>query len=1174
MDFTKRFPLHYALLNKNSKDLQNFIEKLPEELSTRQKILEQHDTHGRTPLCLAVILQNVECVKLLIDAGADAGAIGKDFWSVPFVSKMCPSDVYKIYKRGRNLRFDTTLVGFENNQWKRGRQTFIFKASSDSANAAQFCIIDHDARTLFNEFLEHDVDGNSGQQDLPESQNEVLDALLKSPVSTFYVDLENASFERKQEGLFGWFAEKVEEIDGYACKVYKTANVNAVTKTRIEHLDHQMREQYEQSKKSHLTSLESWFHWLQGSETKISTTADGNQVTPREYFSTIKDVGRPREGTARCRNFEANLYLSENYPLSLIEQVLPIVDIISSTNPHFSKLKDFLTLQLPAGFPVKIEIPIFHVLNAVVTFDNVHSEKRLVDGVTFLSDAGNKFCAIDDDLFAIPTDFVDRNLTSERQNWVENEEMAMLMFALRDSMNGVVNINQQNDEISLQRHPFANVCANLFLSKDDSFADITLTTGVFTSGIGPVTAVMETRMSQSGNEMWRCSRCTLTNEKDHKFCAACHSRSDYNSENQRLISNYSTTNNNNSSNGEKFLLVCQTSEDADLIRSVEENEASERYQEIVDFCRQTNQSFIDDYFPPNEKSIGKLTSGQLDQAAASSEHVHFKKILNNITWLRPFSIVDYETGPFLVQWTVYSQLKSTDIVQGCLGNCWFLSALAVLAEKRELVEHVVITRNANLEGAYQIRLCVDGKWKIIVVDDYFPCDRHGRLIFSHAKRRQLWVPLIEKALAKLHGSYSSLSTGRTIEGLAALTGAPCVTLSLEQDESLVDQSIDHNFIWARLISAKEAGFLMGASCGAGSRPVDEKQYRKFGLQPRHAYSVIDLRDITGIRLIRLRNPWGHGEWTGAWSNKSDLWSDESLKSLSPVNNDASFDRSGLFWMPFEEFCKPNCNEVRVELPLFNTCAPHNVYCTYFTVEDTTEVDFALYQSGSRNENSHAPYGTLDLCIFVFESDIYGKMGQLIIASDRVVRPFIVATTVLEKGTYMLMCTSFLHWNLKLEKFPSAVLAAHSSRTSMIARLSRPTSDQAILADCVQKFLLKYGDPYTELDDVMIYYTSKKWSGMAIVVENRNRNLFLVVKCDCSGSENVVSTRATLTTSDVVPPNHRQVIILLTQIEPTARYYIKHSLSYVHTHEPYFGMAHVPANVSPYVSHHPPLDVNY
>lgn len=46
---------------------------------------------------------------------------------VPLVSKICPSDVYRVWKRGENLRVDTTLLGFEHMTWQRGRRSYIFK---------------------------------------------------------------------------------------------------------------------------------------------------------------------------------------------------------------------------------------------------------------------------------------------------------------------------------------------------------------------------------------------------------------------------------------------------------------------------------------------------------------------------------------------------------------------------------------------------------------------------------------------------------------------------------------------------------------------------------------------------------------------------------------------------------------------------------------------------------------------------------------------------------------------------------------------------------------------------------------------------------------------------------------------------------------------------------------
>lgn len=52
-------------------------------------------------------------------------------FTVPLVSRVCPSDVCRIWKSGAKLRVDITLLGFENMSWERGRRSLIFKGEGN-----------------------------------------------------------------------------------------------------------------------------------------------------------------------------------------------------------------------------------------------------------------------------------------------------------------------------------------------------------------------------------------------------------------------------------------------------------------------------------------------------------------------------------------------------------------------------------------------------------------------------------------------------------------------------------------------------------------------------------------------------------------------------------------------------------------------------------------------------------------------------------------------------------------------------------------------------------------------------------------------------------------------------------------------------------------------------------
>lgn len=163
-------------------------------------------------------------------------------------------------------------------------------------------------------------------------------------------------------------------------------------------------------------------------------------LTPEEYFSTKdlngNDIGRPQKINTKSQRFKANLWLSEDFPIKLQEQVLPILDLMSTmASPHVSKLKDFITMQLPAGFPVKIEIPLFHVLNACVTFGNVFGLDTPVKHVEHLreEDSQRLSCIIDDSCFDIPPNYADKSADYRRQLTFEDED-DLLQYALQQSL--------------------------------------------------------------------------------------------------------------------------------------------------------------------------------------------------------------------------------------------------------------------------------------------------------------------------------------------------------------------------------------------------------------------------------------------------------------------------------------------------------------------------------------------------------------------------------------------------------------------------------------------------------------------------------------------------------------------------------------------------------------------
>ena len=92
------------------------------------------------------------------------------------------------------------------------------------------------------------------------------------------------------------------------------------------------------------------------------------------------------------------------------------------------------------------------------------------------------------------------------------------------------------------------------------------------------------------------------------------------------------------------------------------------------------------------------------------------------------------------------------------------------------------------------------------MDEYFPCTLQGGPIFSKCHGNELWVIILEKAYAKIYGSYDKIESGLAGHALRDLTGAP-FEYFIRENETQID--VDH--CWDFISKFSEKKYLLAAS---------------------------------------------------------------------------------------------------------------------------------------------------------------------------------------------------------------------------------------------------------------------------------------------------------------------------------------------------------------------------
>jgi len=284
-----------------------------------------------------------------------------------------------------------------------------------------------------------------------------------------------------------------------------------------------------------------------------------------------------------------------------------------------------------------------------------------------------------------------------------------------------------------------------------------------------------------------------------------------------------------------------------------------------------------------------------------------------IHWRRASEFaLEFEESEFILTPTCYSTEKSTkresdnynmnlrlfnqyepepnEIIPGLIPDNHLVSALSALAEKNDFIRKIFITKNYSKFGLYQVRLCFCGDWVIVTVDDFFPCKPNAEPLVSRSPGNELWVLILEKAVAKLYDAYYNLLQLNICDYLGLFTGLPTEFWDIKELLNLMEKQMLFKKIKKML---EKYNLLVAMTKNENEVTNLEDKSKEFEnesfLIPNMGYTILKIENETKNHLMILRKVW------------SDDKRDEMIKKIEKENyNNKIEDREkGLLY--FSEF---------------------------------------------------------------------------------------------------------------------------------------------------------------------------------------------------------------------------------------------------------------------------------
>ncbi|KZV22585.1 Ankyrin repeat family protein isoform 1 [Dorcoceras hygrometricum] len=321
---------------------------------------------------------------------------------IPFISRIAPSDTYRIWKRGSNLRADMTLAGFDGFRIQRSDQTFLFLGeghSSEDVNVSlppgSLIVLAHKEKEITNAF-----EGAGVQPSEAEVAHEVA---LMSQTNMYRpgIDVTQAelvshlNWRRQERTEYGWYLESQGEHEDYddVLTAEERLQLDSALRTGAgfgEDEDSEVQDCHENlngaktpgdepedskslkfsklasddSKQKSIDSQRSSSEFLRedGGDLKKSKDKSGKKKKKKGTS------GEPKNESEYKKGLRPVLWLTPDFPLKT-EELLPLLDILANKVKAVRRLRELLTTKLPPGtFPVKIAIPIVPTIRVLVTF--------------------------------------------------------------------------------------------------------------------------------------------------------------------------------------------------------------------------------------------------------------------------------------------------------------------------------------------------------------------------------------------------------------------------------------------------------------------------------------------------------------------------------------------------------------------------------------------------------------------------------------------------------------------------------------------------------------------------------------------------------------------------------------------------------------------------------------